>query len=126
MQNAKRMVLIDEKLLDYSPILQHYRTKQELQPTELTVKSALSKQMESTIDDPTIPDDVKAKHYGQNLQRFLQTKRKLDEPDLDTTANEQLEAPVKKIGKKTPYKKRASRRIKKKHKRYADIEWEPW
>lgn len=59
------MVLIDEGLLDYKPILQHYQTKQDL-----------------TWTAPAIPKDAKAKHCGQNLRRFLQTERKLNETDL--------------------------------------------
>ena len=129
---AKRMVLVDEKLLEYKPMLQHYRDKQNLswkRPTEQSVKSSFSKGMKSTLNDPIIPDDVKAKQHRQNLSRFLQTKRKLieepqpviaaeEEPliDLRPTVDELLESP----------KKRKSRRIKKKPQRYADIDWETW
>jgi hypothetical protein len=115
-KNAKRMVLVDEKLLDYKPMLQHYQTKQDMtwkRPTEQTVKSSIIKQMKSTIDDPAIPEDVKAKHYGQNLRRFLHTKRKLaEEPlvDLMPTIEELLdikttETPEKKNKKKIKKKK---------------------
>jgi hypothetical protein len=140
MENAKRMVLMDEKLLDYKPMLQHYQTKQDMtwkRPTEQTVKSSIIKQMKSTIDDPAIPEDVKAKHYGQNLRRFLHTKRKLaEEPlvDLMPTVDELLdiktETPEKKKKKKRKKKKteekRTSGRIRKKPQRYADVEWEKW
>ena len=77
---AKRMVLVDEKLLDYQPMLQQFKTKQNMswkRPTEESVKSSISHQMKATLDDPTIPEDVKAKHYTQKLSRFLNTKRKL-------------------------------------------------
>jgi hypothetical protein len=140
MENAKRMVLMDEKLLDYKPMLQHYPTKQDLtwkRPTEQTVKSSIIKQMKSTIDDPAILEDVKAKHYGQNLRRFPHTKRKLaEEPlvDLVPTVDELLdiekETPEKKKRKKRKKKKteekRTSGRIYKKLQRYADVEWEKW
>ena len=129
------MVLVDEKMLEYKPMLQHYRYKQDLswkRPTEQSVKSSLSKGMKTTLSDPIIPDDVKAKQHRQNLSRFLQTKRKLieepqpviaaeEEPliDLRPTVDELLESPKKK-------KKRKSERIKKKPQRYADIDWETW
>jgi hypothetical protein len=87
MHNAKRMVLVYEKLLDYKPMLQHFQGKQDLswkRQTEQSIKSTISKQMKSTLNDPAIPDDVKAKHYRQSLNRFLQSKRKLiEEPAVD-------------------------------------------
>jgi hypothetical protein len=30
MEHAKRMVLVDEKMLEYQPMLQHFQTKQDL------------------------------------------------------------------------------------------------
>jgi hypothetical protein len=40
--------------------------------------------MKSTIDDPAVPEDVKAKRYRQHLNRFLHTKRELDNvPTID-------------------------------------------
>jgi hypothetical protein len=100
------MVLVDEKPLEYEPMLQHYQTKQDLtwkRPTEQTVKSSTIKQMKSSIDDPAIPEDVKAKHYGQNLRRFLHTKPKLaEEPlvDLMPTVDELLDASEQRAGRR--------------------------
>ena len=74
---AKRMVLVDEKWLDFQPMLQHFQTKQETRPTEQTVKSSINEDIRSTLDDPSIPEDVKAKHYSKQLNRYLNTKRKV-------------------------------------------------
>jgi hypothetical protein len=143
MENAKRMVLVDEKLLDYKPMLQHFQSKQDLswkRPPEQLVKSSISKQLKSTLDDPTIPEDIKAKRYRHNLSRFLHTKRKLveEEPlvDLMPTVDELLdikapEEPQKKKKKrkrrkKTPEQTRVSERLKKKPRRFADTEWLTW
>ena len=134
---AKRMVLVDEKLLEYKPMLQHYRDKQDLswkRPTEQTVKSSLSKGMKSTLSDSTIPDDIKAKQHRQNLSRFLQTKRKLiEEPQAIVATEEEplidLQPTVDELlggVKKKKKKKRKSERVKKKPERYADIDWEAW
>lgn len=130
------MVLVDEKLLEYQPMLQHFQTKQDLswkRPTELTVKSSISKQMKSTLDESAIPEDVKAKHYRQHLNRFLQAKRKLIEEPL---ARQVAEEPIvdklldKKPRKKTAVidtkAKRTSKRVSRKPKRFADIDWENW
>lgn len=125
------MVLVDEKMLDYKPMLQHFEDKQLTRPTEQTVKSSINKQMESTLDDTSIPEDVKAKQYRQNLNRFLQTKRKLPvvEPTIGPTVNEILDikSPKKRKRKVVDIKvKRVSKRVSKKPKRYEDFKWEKW
>ena len=138
MQNAKRMVLIDERLLEH---LQNKQDKSWMQPTEETVKTSISKKLKTTLDEPSVPDDVKAKRYSHNLNRFMQTRSKLtDEPliDLGPTLDELLEGPppppppakpeASPKKKKTIKleKERTSYRKKKKPQRYADIDWERW
>jgi hypothetical protein len=141
MQKAKRMVLVDERLLDSNPMIQHFQNKQDQswkQPTEDSVKTSISKKLKATLDNPDVPDDVKAKRYSHDLNRFLQTKSKVpaltiedlldlkEEPTIDELLD--LKEPVQKEEKpshKKP-KKRASSRIKKKPQRYADIDWERW
>jgi hypothetical protein len=135
----ERIVLVDEKMLEYQPMLQHFQTKQDLswkRLTEQSVKSSLSEAMKSVLADPTEPEDVKAKRHRQNLSRFLQTKRKLaEEPpvgdvkadvkadliDFGPTVDELLD-----IKTDTKKKSRKSKRAKKKPERYADIEWDRW
>jgi hypothetical protein len=136
MEHAKRMVLVDEKMLEYQPMLQHFQTKQDLpwkRPTEQSVKLSLSKAMKTVLADPTEPEDVKAKRHRQHLTRFLQTKRKLveeqpvgdikavDLTDFGPTVDELLD-----IKTDTKKKSRKSKRAKKKPERYADIEWDRW
>jgi hypothetical protein len=140
MQKAKRMVLVDERLLDSNPMMQHFQKKQDQswkQPTEDSVKTSISKKLKATLDNPDVPDDVKAKRYSHDLNRFLQTKSKVpaltiedlldlkEEPTIDELLD--LKEPHK---EETPShkksKKRASSRIKKKPQRYADIDWERW
>jgi hypothetical protein len=77
MENTKRMVLVDEKMLDVTSALQAKQDMSWNKPSDQTVKSNINKQMKSTLDDQSIPEDVKAKQYRQQLNRFLQTKRKL-------------------------------------------------
>jgi hypothetical protein len=138
MEHAKRMVLVDEKMLEYQPMLQHFQTKQDLswkRPTEKSVKSSLSNAMKTVLADPTEPEDVKAKRHRQHLTRFLQTKRKLaEEPpvgdikvddliDFGPTVDELLDIKTDtKKQKKKKKKSRKSKRAKKKPERYADIE----
>ena len=133
------MVLVDERLLDH---LQNKQDKSWMQPTEETVKTSISKKLKTTLDDSSVPDDVKAKRYSHNLNRFLQTKSNLT---YEPTLEELLEgkgfppppppppspakpAPRKKTIRKTIKleKERISLRKKKKPQRYADIDWEKW
>jgi hypothetical protein len=82
MEQVKRMMLVDENMLEYQPMLQHFQTKQNLsckRPTEQSVKSSLSNAVKSVLVDPTEPEDVKAKRHRQHLTSFLQTERKLAE-----------------------------------------------
>jgi hypothetical protein len=130
MQKAKRMVLVDERLLESNPMMQHFQNKQDQswkQPTKDSVKTSINKKLKATLDNPYVPDDVKAKRYSHDLNRFLQTKSKvpaLSFEDLlilkeESTVYELLdlkelvrkeEIPHKKLRKKS--KKRASSRIK--------------
>ena len=145
MQNAKRMLLVDERLLDSNPVLQHFQNKQDLswkQPIEETVKTSIGKKLKTTLDDPSVPEDVKAKRYSHELNRFLHTKSKLsDGATIDKLLKEEegspppppppppKAAPLRKNKvRKTikVQKERASFRKKKKPQRYADIDWEQW
>ena len=81
MDNAKRMVLIDEKLFDNMWRKQDMSWKR---PTEQSAKHNLSKEMRLELNDNSISEDIKAKQHQQMLNRFLNTKRKqLDEPLID-------------------------------------------
>jgi hypothetical protein len=99
--------------------------------------------MNGTLDDPEVPDDVKAKRYSHDLNRFLQTKSEVpaltiddlldlkEEPTVDELLDSKEpvrkeETPRKKSKKAKRQKERASSRIKKKTQRYADIDWEWW
>ena len=113
-------------------MLQHFQTKQDLsweRPVEQSVKSSISKQMKSTLDDPAIPDDVKAKLYRQSQNKFLQSKRKLVElPTVDELLDFKLDEKVVEPQKIEPEAKpmRKSRRTKKKPERFTDVDWENW
>ena len=113
MEHAKRMILVDEKMLEFQPMLQHFQAKRDQQPTEQYVKSATSKDMAATLQDASIPEDVKTKKYNVQLSRYLHTKRTLAEepaPTLDELLDIKEE-------------KRKSTRTKKKPKKFT---WEKW
>lgn len=115
-------------------MLQHFQNKQDLswkQPTEQTVKTSISKQLSTTLDDTTIPDDMKVKNYSHNLNRFLRTKREIEvenQPTIDELLDVPLNKKAKRVSKKrkSPMQRQKSLRIKKKPRRFADIDWERW
>ena len=84
MQNAKRMVLVDEKFLEEFYRKENHKWKR---PIDIRVKSTLDRQMKSKLDDDVIADDVKVKLYNRDLSRYLNTRKKL--PD-EFPVNEQL------------------------------------
>jgi hypothetical protein len=61
-------------------MMQHFQNKQDQSwkpPTEDSVKTSISKKLKATLDNPDVPDDVKAKRYSHDLNRFLQTNSKV-------------------------------------------------
>ena len=109
------MVLVDEKWLDFQPMLQHFQTKQETRPTEQTVKSSINEDIRSTLGDPSIPEDVKVKHYSKQLNRYLNTKRKVPDVDELLDLKPLLDDIKPEVRKGTRKRKRPKR-----------FEWEEW
>jgi hypothetical protein len=91
MEAAKRMVLIDERILEslYSKQDSNWR-----KPTDQVAKSKLNRQMKTDLDDGDIPEDVKVKKYNQDLTKFLHTKRKIPNEITPTVAEKDITAPV--------------------------------
>ena len=117
MQNAKRMVLVEERLLDWK------------RPIEQRAKTVLHKQLRNDLNNEIIPDDQKAKQYQHNLSRFLKTKNRIVEEPIIKQEFE-LPKPVKRPavqkapkGKKIKLSQpiRKSKRVPKK-----PIKWDPW
>lgn len=114
------MVLVDEKLLDYQPMLQHFQTKQETRPTEQVVKSSINEDIRSTLDDPSIPEDVRVKQYSKQLNRYLNTKRQ-----LGPTIDQLLDLKVDELDAK-PDIKPEPRKSSRKRKHPKRFDWEEW
>jgi hypothetical protein len=91
MEAAKRMVLIDERILEslYSKQDSNWR-----KPTDQVAKSKLNRQMKTDLDDGDIPEDVKVKKYNQDLTKFLHTKRKIPNETTSAVAEKDITAPV--------------------------------
>jgi hypothetical protein len=133
MQHAKRMVLVDEKFLEN---IWRKESSSWKKPTEQKAKFLLNNELKSDLDDPAIPDDVKAKHHQQHLNRFLHTTRQLPvtsqdlitfEPEVDNLLNldditkiDDLKVKPKKVKRKASVPIRRSKRKPKK------VEWEEW
>jgi hypothetical protein len=74
MEAAKRMVLVDERVLDS---LQRKQDSSWRKPTDQVAKSKLNREMKNDLVDGNILEDVKVKKYNQDLSNFLHTKHKI-------------------------------------------------
>jgi len=132
MQHAKRMVLVDEQLLEslksrswekpMQHLIQKQETKQQLswrKPIAVRSKTEVHLKMKSIADDPSLTDDVKAKMYGQLLTQFRRINSSKSEPtstDTDELDNHETDennslvdtTAAKKVKPKKPKKRQAS------------------
>lgn len=119
MINAKKMVLVDERLLD---TLLHKQDTNWRKPVDYKAKTILNSELKSSLDN-SIPDDIKAKLYQNNLNRFLHTSKKQTEeqPIIDPIVLPATKKPKKKktVVEFTPRVKR----LIKKPKKFAWSEW---
>src|SRR5664279_308684 len=98
MEHAKKMVLIDEKLLDslktkswekpMRQLIDRQSTKTALswkKPADVRAKTSLHLRMKQITDDPTLPDDVRVKLYTQELCKFqrIRSEKKPIKQDAD-------------------------------------------
>ena len=133
MENAKRMVLVEEKMLDNMWRKQDMMWKR---PTEQSAKHSLSKEMRLELDDMSIAPDIKAKQYQQTLTRFLNTKRKqADEPLIDLNSSSSATSDliglnIETVKKKTKKKKKTQslslHQSKRKVKPPRKLQWDEW
>ena len=68
MQYAKKLALIDPKILEQLQVDREYKVIQRPAPT--VAKSSLSLDIGRILDDQTIPDDEKVKLYQNALRRY--------------------------------------------------------
>ena len=86
------MILIDPKFLEHL-----CRKEDDLswkRPTDQTVKSQLNRELKSDLDYSNIPDDIKVKQHQQHLNRFLQTKRQLQEDSVKNLIDFEAPEPI--------------------------------
>jgi len=89
MNHAKRMVLVDEQLLEsltnrswekpMKQLIKKQETKDMLswrKPADIRAKTNMHLAMKSIADDATLSDDIKAKLYGQALTKFRRMNAK--------------------------------------------------
>ena len=96
MNHAKRMVLVDEQLLEslksrswekpMKQLIQKQETKDKLswrKPADIRAKTNMHLTMKSIADDATLSVDIKAKLYGQALTKFRRMNTKPAKTDND-------------------------------------------
>ena len=92
MEHAKKLVLIEENVLDSMLRRKDLSWKR---PTDETIKGHLSREMRTELDDASVPKDLKAKRHRQLLSRFLNTKREVNVVKKKTTPARRLSKAVR-------------------------------
>jgi hypothetical protein len=113
------MILVDERLLDNLWRKQDTNWKR---PVDYKAKTILNSQLKTSLEDDSVPADIKVKQYQNNLNRFLHTSRKqteaptIEPPPLPqkTQKTQKLKEiivkPKKKIVVKSPRVKRLGKK----------------
>jgi len=90
MQYAKKLALVDPKILDQLRVDREYKAIQR--PAPAVAKTSLSLDISRILNDETIPDDEKVKLYGNALRRYVNIRNEIparatDEPPPRPTVN---------------------------------------
>ena len=75
MQYAKKLALVDPKILDQQRVDREYKAIQRQAPT--VAKTSLSLDISRILNDETIPDDKKVKLCGNALRRYVNIRNKI-------------------------------------------------
>jgi len=75
MQYAKKLALVDPKILDQLQVDREYKAIQR--PASAVAKTSLSLDISRILDDETIPDDEKVKLYGNALRRYVNIRNEI-------------------------------------------------
>ena len=73
MQYAKKLALVDPKILDQLQVDREYKAIQR--PAPAVAKTSLSLDISRILNDETIPDDEKVKLYGLSLIHISEPTR---------------------------------------------------
>ena len=68
MQHAKKLVIVDPRLLDQLQVDGEYKHIQR--PTDALAKTSLSLDISRILQDDSVPEDVKAQQYQDALRRY--------------------------------------------------------
>ena len=79
MQHVKKLVLVEQRVLDEMQSKSHGEYKELLKPADKKAKANMSVELQEMLDDDA-SDDVKAKIYQQTFSRFRAMQNKLAEP----------------------------------------------
>ena len=75
MQYAKKLALVDPKILDQLQVDREYKAIQR--PAPAVAKTSLSLDISRILNDETIPDDEKVKLYGNALRRYVNIRNEI-------------------------------------------------
>jgi len=144
MQHAKRMILVDEQLLESLKgqyLRDKLETKQWEKPADIRSKTNSHMIMKDIVNDTTLGDDVKAKLYNQEFSKFKRVKQPKtikeesvtptdvnnpivdDLVDLNTFIDNPKQKKQKKRKATTAYTPIRTRSFKRKKAKLANFDW---
>ena len=83
MQYAKKLALVDPKILDQLQVDREYKAIQR--PAPAVAKTSLSLDISRILNDETIPDDEKVKLCGIALRRYVNIRNEIPATNELTT-----------------------------------------
>lgn len=122
---AKKMVLVDKPHLEELMIrdLQDREASKWTRPADETLKTNLNAQIKNELVNLLASDDIKAKMYNQQLQRFLNLKKQqsavepqLEEEEKPPKSSKRSKRPAVHVMKTRSAKRKPTKKIK----------WEEW
>jgi CO dehydrogenase/acetyl-CoA synthase beta subunit len=122
---AKKMVLVDKPHLEELMIrdLQDREASKWMRPADEKLKTDLNAQIKNELLNLLSSDDIKAKMYNQQLQRFLNLKKQ--QPIVEPAFEEEEE-----IKERPKRRKRSAVHVMKtrstKRKPIKKLQWEEW
>jgi len=90
MQYAKKLALVDPKILDQLRVDREYKAIQR--PAPAVAQTSLSLDISRILNDETIPDDEKVKLYGNALRRYVNIRNEIPARATDEAPSRPLVA----------------------------------
>ena len=131
MQYAKKLALVDPKILDQQRVDREYKAIQR--PAPAVAKTSLSLEISRILNDETILDDEKVKLYGNALHRYVNIRNEIPALTTDEPPPRPIPSPLSPkspdLDLKTLFEDQSrllKRRVQPQRSRSKRIRWDPY